>query len=129
MTNKEHRAPWECTYAKEDKSRCKPGNKPKSDREYFEILCLCILQAGLNWNMVREKWLNIKQGILLDEDKHENLLLNLFQGYALIDMFNNKRIEFEKDLQSGDEEIFSEIAIYLKNVHDEISTKVKSVKL
>jgi DNA-3-methyladenine glycosylase I len=62
MTNKGHKAPWECTFAKEDKSRCKPGGKPKSDEEYFEILCLCILQAGLNWNMVRKNWPNIKQG-------------------------------------------------------------------
>lgn len=50
---------------------------------------------------------NFKQGILLNEDKHENLLLNLFQGYALIDMFNNKRIEFEKDLWSGEEKLYS----------------------
>lgn len=62
MIKKEHKAPWECTYAKEDKSKCKPGNKPKSDQEYFEILCLCILQAGLNWSMVRKNWPKIKQG-------------------------------------------------------------------
>jgi len=59
---KEHKAPWECTYAKEDKSKCKPGNKPKFDQEYFEILCLCILQTGLNWSMVRKSWPKIKQG-------------------------------------------------------------------
>ncbi|MEW5761361.1 MAG: DNA-3-methyladenine glycosylase I [Candidatus Thermoplasmatota archaeon] len=59
---KEHKAPWECTYAKEVKSKCKPGNKPKSDQEYFEILCLCILQAGLNWGMVRKNWTKIKKG-------------------------------------------------------------------
>jgi 3-methyladenine DNA glycosylase Tag len=50
---KEHRAPWECTYAKEDKNKCKPGKQPKSDKEYFEVLCLCILQAGLRVVQVR----------------------------------------------------------------------------
>jgi len=59
---REHRAPWECTFAKEDKSKCKSGIPPKSDQEYFEILCLCILQAGLNWGMVRKNWLKFKQG-------------------------------------------------------------------
>ena len=51
-----HRAPWECTFAKEDSSRCLPGKKPRTDHEYFEILCLCILQAGLNWASVRRSW-------------------------------------------------------------------------
>jgi len=62
MNKKEHRAPWECVYAKEDKSSCQPGRKPKSDQEYFEILCLCILQAGLNWGTVRRNWSKIKKG-------------------------------------------------------------------
>ena len=53
---KVHRAPWECIYAKEDKSECKPGEEPKSDQEYFEILCLCVLQAGLNWGTIRRNW-------------------------------------------------------------------------
>ncbi|MHC2994061.1 MAG: hypothetical protein IBV53_00940 [Candidatus Atribacteria bacterium] len=39
MTKKEPKLPWECTYAKEDKSKCRPGNKPKADQKYFEILC------------------------------------------------------------------------------------------
>jgi len=59
---REHRAPWECTYAKEDKSECKPGKKPKSDQEYFEIICLCILQAGLNWGTVRRIWQRYRKG-------------------------------------------------------------------
>ncbi len=42
-----HRAPWECTFAKEQGSRCLPGKIPRTDNEYFEILSLCILQAGL----------------------------------------------------------------------------------
>ncbi len=58
----EHRAPWECVYAKEDKSKCKPGRKPRSDQEYFEILCLCILQAGLNWSLIRESWRKYQTG-------------------------------------------------------------------
>jgi DNA-3-methyladenine glycosylase I len=60
--SREHKAPWECTFAKEERSKCKPGNKPKSDQEYFEILCLCVLQAGLNWKAVRKNWEKIKQG-------------------------------------------------------------------
>jgi len=59
--NKVHRAPWGCIYAKEDKSECMPGEEPKSDQEYFEILCLCILQAGLNWGAVRRNWQKYKQ--------------------------------------------------------------------
>jgi len=59
---RKHRAPWECTYAKEGESKCKPGKKPKSDQEYFEILCLCILQAGLNWGMIRKNWQKYKKG-------------------------------------------------------------------
>ncbi|MGQ9461271.1 MAG: DNA-3-methyladenine glycosylase I [Candidatus Bathyarchaeaceae archaeon] len=58
----EHRAPWECTFAKEDKSKCKPGIPPKSDQEYFEILSLCVLQAGLNWDVLRKNWARFKHG-------------------------------------------------------------------
>ncbi len=57
-----HRAPWECTYAKEARSRCLPGKKPQSDQEYFEILALCILQAGLNWGVVRRQWTRYRKG-------------------------------------------------------------------
>jgi len=60
--NKAHRAPWECTYAKEEKSKCRSGKNPKSDQEYFEILCLCILQAGLNWGRVRKNWAKYENG-------------------------------------------------------------------
>ena len=51
-----HRAPWECTFAKEQRSRCLPGKKPRTDHEYFEVLSLCILQAGLSWASVRRSW-------------------------------------------------------------------------
>ncbi len=47
LSDMEHRAPWECTYAKEGKSKCKLGIPPKSDQEYFKILSLCVLQARL----------------------------------------------------------------------------------
>jgi DNA-3-methyladenine glycosylase I len=60
--NRQHQAPWECIYAKEDKSDCKPGKKPGSDQEYFEILCLCILQAGLNWGVIRGNWKKYRKG-------------------------------------------------------------------
>lgn len=62
MRKNDHRAPWECIFAEEDKNTCKPGKTPKSDQEYFEILCLCVLQAGLNWGTVRNNWLKIKKG-------------------------------------------------------------------
>ena len=51
-----HRAPWECTFAKEQRSRCLPGKKPRRDLKYFEVLSLCILQAGLSWASVRRSW-------------------------------------------------------------------------
>jgi len=58
----EHQAPWECVYAKEDKSTCKPGKRPNSDQEYFEVLCLCILQAGLSWGVIRKNWPKYREG-------------------------------------------------------------------
>ncbi len=58
----EHRAPWGCIYAKEDKSRCRPGRRPISDQTYFEILCLCLIQAGLNWGSIRKHWQKYKDG-------------------------------------------------------------------
>ena len=57
-----HKAPWQCTFAKEEKSKCEPGLPPKSDQGYFEVLSLCILQAGLNWAMIRKIWPKLKQG-------------------------------------------------------------------
>ena len=75
MDYKDHTAPWECTFAKEEKSRCRPGKRPESDKEYFEILSLCVLQAGLGWGMVRKGWpkykrsfLNFKINLLADAD-------------------------------------------------------------
>jgi len=65
----EHRAPWGCIYAKEDKSRCRPGRRPRSNQTYFEILCLCLIQAGLNWGSVRKHWQKYKEGFC-DLDIH-----------------------------------------------------------
>jgi DNA-3-methyladenine glycosylase I len=61
MTN-EHQAPWDCVFAKENDSACRPGKPPASNRDYFEILCLCLLQAGLNWNSIRKHWQRYKEG-------------------------------------------------------------------
>jgi len=61
---REHTAPWECTLAKEEKSECKSGSVPKSDKKYFEILTLCVLQAGLGWGMLRKNWKRYKRGFL-----------------------------------------------------------------
>ena len=60
--SKQHQAPWECIYRKEEKSDCKPGKRPRSDQRYFEILCLCLLQAGLNWGSIRKHWQKYKEG-------------------------------------------------------------------
>jgi len=67
---KPHRAPWECRYAKESRSKCLPGRRPKTDQEYFEILCLCILQAGLSWGTIRNNWSRYRRGFYnFDIDK------------------------------------------------------------
>jgi 3-methyladenine DNA glycosylase Tag len=59
-----HRAPWECTFAKEQRSRCLPGKKPRTDHKYFEALSLCILQAGLSWASVRRSWPRYRSAFL-----------------------------------------------------------------
>jgi len=59
-----HRAPWECSFAKEQRNRCLPGKKPRTDHEYFEVLSLCILQAGLSWASVRKSWPRYRSAFL-----------------------------------------------------------------
>lgn len=59
-----HRAPWECVFAKDDPSPCHPGELPDSDQQLFEIFCLCLLQAGLNWGSIRRHWPRYRQGFL-----------------------------------------------------------------
>jgi 3-methyladenine DNA glycosylase Tag len=39
-----------------------PGKRPRSDQKYFEILCLCLLQAGLSWGSIRKHWQKYKEG-------------------------------------------------------------------
>ena len=60
----EHRAPWDCVYARGDDQGCQSGKVPDSDDEYFEVLCLCLLQAGLNWSSVRKHWPRYREGFL-----------------------------------------------------------------
>ena len=38
------------------------GKDPMGNQEYFEILSLCVLQAGLNWKTVRKNWPKIRGG-------------------------------------------------------------------
>lgn len=59
-----HKAPWECIYPKEDEGICLRGDAPGSDTEYFEILCLCVLQAGLSWGAIRRNWERIRRSFL-----------------------------------------------------------------
>lgn len=61
----EHEAPWDCVFSKDEGDNCRQGKTPTSDQEYFEILCLCILQAGLNWGAIRKHWTRYREGFLL----------------------------------------------------------------
>jgi len=137
IREKEHKAPWECTYAKEDKSECKPGNKPESDQEYFEILCLCILQAGLSWGVVRENWPKIKQGfynfninklskttmtelikrpgVYNNKNKVEAIIANAKEFQKIkqdLGAFSN----FLKSLKTLDEEVIEQLTKQFKNI-------------
>jgi DNA-3-methyladenine glycosylase I len=58
----EHRAPWDCVLSKEEEGACLVGVRPASDQEYFEILCLCFIQAGLNWGSIRKHWPKYREG-------------------------------------------------------------------
>jgi DNA-3-methyladenine glycosylase I len=60
----EHSAPWACVYSKDEGDNCLPGEAPATDREYFEVLCLCLLQAGLNWSSIRKHWPKYREGFL-----------------------------------------------------------------
>lgn len=103
---KEHKAPWECFFGKEDKNKCKTGAVPKSDREYFEIMSLCIFQAGLNWGSVRKMWPKLRHSFynfnidtLLDKKPHDilknpNVIRNPKKVKAIIE--NAKRFKLIK---------------------------------
>ena len=60
----EHRSPWACVLAKDEEGGCLPGERPATDQQYFEVLCLCLLQAGLNWSSVRKHWPRYREGFL-----------------------------------------------------------------
>jgi DNA-3-methyladenine glycosylase I len=62
MSTATHSAPWECVLAKEEEGECRAGARPESDQGYFEILCLCMLQAGLNWASIRKHWPKYREG-------------------------------------------------------------------
>jgi DNA-3-methyladenine glycosylase I len=57
-----HSAPWDCVLSKEEEGECRAGARPASDHEYFEILCLCLIQAGLNWASIRKHWPKYREG-------------------------------------------------------------------
>jgi 3-methyladenine DNA glycosylase Tag len=59
--------------------------KPSSDSVYFENLTRCIFQAGLNWQVVTNKWVNfqsvfhnfnIKKVASFDQNDIKQLILN-----------------------------------------------------
>ena len=60
----EHRAPWDCVYAKDEDEGCEAGEAPGSDQRYFEVLSLCLIQAGLNWASIRKHWPRYREGFL-----------------------------------------------------------------
>lgn len=60
----EHRAPWDCVYSKDEGDDCRPGERPASDQGYFEVMCLALLQAGLNWASIRKHWPRYRRGFL-----------------------------------------------------------------
>lgn len=57
-----HGAPWECVLSKDEEGECRAGTRPASDQEYFEILSLCLIQAGLNWASIRKQWPKYREG-------------------------------------------------------------------
>jgi DNA-3-methyladenine glycosylase I len=62
MSTAEHSAPWECVLSKEQEGECRAGARPASDQGYFEVLCLCMIQAGLNWASIRKHWPKYREG-------------------------------------------------------------------
>ena len=62
MSKATHSAPWECVLSKEEEGECSAGARPASDQGYFEVLCLCMIQAGLNWASIRKHWPKYREG-------------------------------------------------------------------
>jgi 3-methyladenine DNA glycosylase Tag len=119
MSN-EHRAPWECVYAKEDRSKCRPGKGSKSDQEYFEILCLCLLQAGLNWGSIRKHWPRYREGF----EKLEIHRLSKAQASVLLQ--DSQVIKNRKKVEAiiHNAQVFQR----LKKVHGSFSGFLRSLK-
>lgn len=104
MKNQIHKAPWGCIFPKESRNKCKIGKRPRSDQEFFEILCLVVLQTGLGWGLVRKNWQKYKRSFFnfnlnkLAKAKAEELMKapNVIKNQAKIKaiIFNAK--EFQK---------------------------------
>ena len=62
MTTATHSAPWDCVLSKAEEGECRAGARPETDQDYFEILCLCMIQAGLNWASIRKHWPKYREG-------------------------------------------------------------------
>ena len=129
---KKHKAPWKCTFAKEEESECRSGAIPKSDKEYFEILSLCVLQAGLSWGMIRKNWAKFKRGFYgFDIDRLANS--NMEELLKNPDTIKNKNkikaiIKNAKEFQRIDEELgsFSYFLCSLKGDEDEVIKQLTS---
>ncbi len=133
-TSNVHVSPWECTYAKEDKVKCLPGRKPKGDLAYFEIMCLCVLQAGLSWGMIRRNWkgyrkaffgfsTNVLSGLSVEElIKRKGILRNRVKIEAIL--YNAK--EFQKICEEfGSFEKFIQPASQHPHIEQLLSTRFK----
>jgi len=118
--NRQHQAPWECIYRKEDRSDCKPGKRPRSDQKYFEILCLCLLQAGLSWGSIRRHWKKYKEGFCRFDitQLSKARTRDLFKDPRVIK--NNKKVE----AIIYNAKMFAKI----KREHDSFSNFLKSLR-
>ncbi len=129
-----HKAPWECSFGKEDKNKCKPGNIPKTDKEYFETMVLCILQAGLSWSMVRRMWPKLRQSFyefdintlsnkkLKDILSRPNSIKNLKKTKAII-----KNAKIFKEIK-GEYVSFRDYLASLKQMSDKKAIKALAKK-
>lgn len=133
-----HRAPWACTYAEEDRSKCLLGKRPKSDQEYFEILCLCILQAGLNCGAIRKNWPKYRKGFYnfnikklanaksSELIKNSNVIKNPNKIKGIV--YNAKEfLKIKKEYSSFSNFLDSSKGLKKKEFHNMLKKKFKSV--
>ena len=115
-----------------------PGKRPQTDQKYFEILCLCLLQAGLSWGSIRKHWKKYKEGFhnfgicQLSRAQTKELLKDprvIKNRKKIEDIVHNAR-EFEKIKsefgsfsnflkslrKSGDQELFEVLTKKLKHI-------------